>query len=63
MVSAKAKNGNGRPPALLSPEGYARFMAAADAMRRRTRTKAAAQKLLVEEGIFTKTGKLTKNYS
>jgi len=61
-VSGKAKKENGRVPELLSPEGLKRFKEAADALVKRTRTREAALKLLVEEGILTKSGKLTKNY-
>ena len=47
-----------------SRETIARFRKAAEAFNHRaTKSKAAARKVLVEEGIYTKNGKLTKQYS
>jgi hypothetical protein len=56
----KGKNGYQAPPALLSPEGLQRIKEAFE--RRRPLTKEAARKLLVDSGIYTKTGRLTKHY-
>jgi hypothetical protein len=60
MVSAKAKNGNGRPLEFMSPEYVRQFQEAAE--RLRPRTQKAARKLLVDLGIHTKDGRLTKKY-
>jgi hypothetical protein len=49
---------------LNTPEGAERFRKAADAFDRRAcRSKESALKVLVDEGIYTKSGKLTKRYS
>jgi len=61
-VSGKAKNGNGRVPEFMSPEWMERVVAAGEDRARRARTKEGALKQLVELGICTKTGKLTKHY-
>jgi hypothetical protein len=48
---------------LNSVEAVRRFQKAAeDFTREATRSKEAALKVLVEAGIYTKSGKLTKNY-
>ena len=48
---------------LTSPEFVKQFKKAAKAFTRRaTRSKEAALKVLVDEGICTPTGRLTKNY-
>ena len=47
-----------------SRETLERFRKAAEAFNdRATKSKAAARKVLVDEGIYTKAGKLTKQYS
>ncbi|HYZ86424.1 MAG TPA: hypothetical protein VE621_18565 [Bryobacteraceae bacterium] len=49
---------------LSSPEAVERFRRAAKAFTTRaTKSQAAARKILVEEGIYTKSGKLAKRYS
>jgi hypothetical protein len=48
---------------LASVEAIRRFRrAAADFTREATRSKESAMKVLVEAGIYTKSGKLAKNY-
>jgi hypothetical protein len=48
---------------LSSLEAVERFReAAADFTKEATRSKESAIKVLVESGIYTKSGKLTKNY-
>ena len=48
---------------LSSPEAVERFRKAAEAFTTRsTKSQAAALKVLVDEGIYTKSGKLTKRY-
>ncbi len=48
---------------LTSAEAVRRFQKAAeDFTREATRSKEAALKVLVEAGIYTKSGKLTRNY-
>jgi hypothetical protein len=48
---------------LNTPEALEIFRRAAAAFNKRaTRSRAAALKILVEEGIYTKSGKLTKHY-
>ena len=48
---------------LSSAEAVERFRkAAARFTKKATRSKASAIKVLVESGIYTKSGKLTKNY-
>jgi len=48
---------------LNSVEAVRRFQKAAeDFTREATRSKEAALKVLVEAGIYTKSGKLTRNY-
>jgi hypothetical protein len=47
-----------------SPEALERFREAAKAFTKRaTRTRASARKVLIDEGIYTRSGKLTKHYS
>jgi hypothetical protein len=49
---------------LSSPEAVERFRKAAKAFTTcSTKSQAAARKVLVDEGIYTKSGKLTKRYS
>jgi hypothetical protein len=49
---------------LNTPEGAERFRKATEAFTRRAcRSKESALRVLVEEGIYTKSGKLTKRYS
>jgi len=49
---------------LSSPEAVERFRKAAKAFTARSiKSQAAARKVLVDEGICTKSGKLTKRYS
>ena len=48
---------------LTSPEAVERFRRAAKAFTTRAvKSKAAARQVLIEEGIYTKSGKLTKQY-
>ena len=58
------RNGRSRGPSdLTSPEAVERFReAVAIFTKEATRSKEAAVKALVESGIYTKSGKLTKNY-
>jgi hypothetical protein len=49
---------------LTSPEAVERFRKAAKTFTTRSiKSQAAARKVLVDEGIYTKSGKLTKRYS
>jgi hypothetical protein len=49
---------------LDSPEALERFRKAAiDFTARAIKSEAAARKILVDEGIYTKSGKLTRRYS
>jgi hypothetical protein len=49
---------------LTSSEAVERFRKAAKAFTIRSiKSRAAARKVLVDEGIYTKSGKLTKRYS
>jgi hypothetical protein len=49
---------------LNSRKAVERFRKAAEAFTTRAiKSKAAARKVLVDEGIYTKSGKLTKRYS
>jgi hypothetical protein len=49
---------------LTSTEAVERFRKAAKAFTTRSiKSQAAARKVLVDEGIYTKSGKLTKRYS
>jgi hypothetical protein len=51
-------------PELNSPEAVERFRKAAKAFTTRAiKSQATARKVLVDEGIYTKSGKLTKRYS
>lgn len=46
-----------------SPDAVERFREAAEAFTKAaTRSREAAMKVLVDEGIYTPTGRLTKNY-
>ncbi len=46
-----------------SPEAVARFRkAAASLTTELTTSKASAKKILIEEGIYSESGELTKNY-
>jgi hypothetical protein len=48
---------------LSSREAVERFrQASAEFMKEATRSKESAMKVLVEAGIYTKSGKLSKNY-
>ena len=48
---------------LDSPEAVERFRdAAADFTKKAAETKDSARKILVEEGIYSNSGKLTRNY-
>ena len=48
---------------LTSPEALERFRRAAKAFTTRAvKSKAAAREVLIKEGIYTKSGKLTKQY-
>jgi hypothetical protein len=48
---------------LSSPEALERFRQAAEAFTKRvTRTQASARQVSIDEGIHTRSGKLTKNY-
>jgi hypothetical protein len=49
---------------LNSPEAVARFREAAKAFTARAvKSQASARRVLADEGIYTKSGKLTKRYS
>jgi hypothetical protein len=49
---------------LNTRQAVERFRKAAEAFTARAiKSKAAARKVLVDEGIYTKSGKLTKRYS
>jgi hypothetical protein len=51
------------PADLSSREAVERFReAAAEFTKEATRSRESAMKVLVEAGIYTKSGKLTKNY-
>jgi len=51
------------PVDLSSREAVERFReAAAQFMKKATRSRESAMKVLVESGIYTKSGKLSKNY-
>ena len=48
---------------LTTPEAVEQFREAAEEFTKRgTRSKAAAMKVLIEAGIYTEAGKLSKNY-
>jgi hypothetical protein len=52
-----------RPP-IDSPEAVERFRKAAKAFTSRAvKSREIARKVLVDEGVYTKSGKLTKRYS
>ena len=51
-------------PEMNSPEALERFRRAAEAFTvRAIKSQATARRVLVDEGIYTKTGKLTRQYS
>jgi hypothetical protein len=51
------------PADLSSPEAVKRFRdAAAEFTKEGTRSKESAMRVLVESGIYTESGELTKNY-
>ena len=58
VVSANGKNGHERPMDLSHPKSFEAFKKT----RPKTWTKESARKMLVELGIYTKTGRLTKNF-
>ena len=48
---------------ITTPEAYEMFRKAAEALTARmAKSRATAMAVLVKEGIYTKDGKLTKNY-
>jgi len=59
----RVKNGAGVVIDFESREGLARFRKAAKAFTKRaTQSRETAMQVLVSEGIYTKSGKLAKNY-
>ncbi len=62
----KANRKKNRQQAVLdmsSPEAAERFRKAAEAFTKRiTRTRETARAALIAEGIYTKSGRLSKNY-
>ena len=63
MGGKSQKSATKIPPDLNSREAVERFRKAAlDFTREATRSRQSALKALVESGIFTETGTLTKNY-
>jgi len=57
------KNGAGSVADLSSPEALERFRKAAEAFAARAnRSRETAKRLLISEGIYTKSGKLARNY-
>lgn len=53
-----------RPTDLNSPQAVDWFRKAAEAFTKKaTATRETARKVMVDEGIYTKSGKLSKNYS
>mgnify|MGYP003411710636 CR=1 FL=1 len=57
------KSGSEGTPNLTSREALESFRKAAEAFTKKaTRSKAQARKTLIDEGILTKTSKLSKNY-
>jgi len=51
-------------PELNSPEAVERFRNAAKAFTlRAVKSRVSARRVLIDEGIYTKSGKLTKRYS
>jgi hypothetical protein len=63
-MGARDKRAATKVPAdLSSREAVERFReAAAEFMKKATRSRESAMKVLAESGIYTKSGKLTKNY-
>ncbi|MGA6974117.1 MAG: hypothetical protein WBY93_20995, partial [Candidatus Binatus sp.] len=63
-MSGKSKRAATKIPAdLSSREAVKRFReAAAEFTKEGTRSKESAMKVLVESGIYTESGKLSKNY-
>ncbi|HUY28703.1 MAG TPA: hypothetical protein VMV27_14935 [Candidatus Binataceae bacterium] len=63
-MSSQDKRAAAKAPAdLSSREAVERFReAAAEFTKEGTRSKESAMKVLVDSGIYTKSGKLTKNY-
>ncbi len=63
-MSARDKKQTTKFPAdLNSREAVERFReASAEFMKKAMRSRESAMKVLVEAGIYTKSGKLTKNY-
>jgi hypothetical protein len=60
----KAKKDNGATASISTKRDVERFRKAADAYgSSATRSPEAAREALVSLGIYTKSGKLTKNYS
>jgi hypothetical protein len=60
----KAKTQSQSRPLLDSPEAVERFRKAAKTFTSRAvKSQESARKVLVAEGIYTKSGKLTKRYS
>lgn len=63
MTTKKIPAGASGSADLSSREAVERFReAAAEFTKRATRSKQSAIRVLVESGIYTKSGKLTKNY-
>jgi hypothetical protein len=64
LNNVKAKPSRLAEPGLNSSEAVERFREAAKAFTTRAiKSKSAARKVLVAEGIYTKSGNLTKRYS
>jgi hypothetical protein len=62
-ADSKKKNGAGFILDLGSREAFEQFCKAADAFDAKYgRSRAAARRMLISEGIYTKSGRLTKNY-
>jgi hypothetical protein len=60
----KAQTQSRTRPEFDSPEGVERFRKAAKAFTlRAVRSQESARQVLIDEGIYTKSGKLTKRYS
>jgi hypothetical protein len=62
-IELNKKNGAGTAVDIGSPGALDRFRKAAKAFTARTtRSRDAARQVLISEGIYTKSGKLAKNY-
>jgi len=62
-MANKIKPASKTPAGLSSREAVKRFRdAAAEFTKEGTRSKESAMKVLVESGIYTESGKLSKNY-